>query len=255
MFPVICQIGPLAIYSYGLMLALAVFVSARLLAREARVIGIEADTVYDLVFWVVISGIVGARIFYILLNLGFFIDAPFEILMLQKGGLAWQGSFAGGLLAGLLFIRRRKLALWPLLDIVAPYIALGSAIGRIGCLLNGCCYGRAADWGLYFPAWGERLVPTQIFMSAGQLLIFLILRSLVLASRARPDGARKIFYAGRIFILYLMLSSLERFGVEFWRADHVLYWGLSIFQYVSLVVFVVALGLHRRLSLQSIRRS
>ncbi|MEI6437866.1 MAG: prolipoprotein diacylglyceryl transferase [Candidatus Omnitrophota bacterium] len=237
MFPVICHIGPIPVYSYGLMLALAVAVSSQLLARDARKIGILPDVIYDLVFWVVVCGILGARVFYVFLNLNVFVKAPLEIVMLWKGGLAWQGSFAGGLLAGILFIRRYKLPLWPLLDVAAPYIALGQAIGRIGCLLNGCCYGRPASWGLYFPVWEERLIPTQIFMSLGQLLIFLALRW----------WAPRLKTPGRVFVMYLVLSSVERFVIEFFRADHDLYLGLSIFQYVCIILFAAGLAVNATL--------
>ncbi len=237
MFPVICHIGPVPVYSYGLMLALGVFVSSHLLARDARRIGIAPDVIYDLVFWVVICGIIGARLFYVLLNPDIFFGTPLEILMLQKGGLAWQGSFAGGMLAGVVFIRRHKLPLWPLLDAVAPYIALGSAIGRIGCLLNGCCYGKPAAWGLYFPVWEARLVPTQAFMSLGQLAIFIILRWF----QTKKTGP------GRVFVAYLLLSSVERFVIEFFRADHVLYGGLSIFQYVCVGIFIAALIVYKKI--------
>ena len=238
MCPIIAHFGPFPVHSYGLMLAVAVMVSSFLLARDAARIGIAREVIYDLVFWVVLSGILGARIFYVILSWDSFASQPLEILMIYKGGLAWQGSFIGGLAGGLIFIRRHGLPLWPLLDLVAPYIALGQSIGRIGCLLNGCCYGKPAAWGLYFPVWEERLIPTQIFMSLGQLLIFGILRGL----QGKP-GAN-----GRIFVAYLLLSSVERFGIEFLRADHDLYWGLSIFQYVCLMIFMSALVLLARLS-------
>ncbi|MBF0595131.1 MAG: prolipoprotein diacylglyceryl transferase [Candidatus Omnitrophica bacterium] len=237
MFPLICHIGPFPVYSYGLMLALAVLASSYLLARDAAVIGIKPDVIYDLVFWVVVSGILGARLFYVSFNWDVYAASPVEIVKLWQGGLAWQGSFAGGMLGAVVFIRRQRLPLWPLLDAAAPYIALGQAIGRIGCLLNGCCYGKAADWGLYFPVWGERLIPTQLFMSLGQLVIFAILRYL---------GLRRQMRVGQIFILYLLLSSVERFTIEFFRADHVLYGPFSIFQYVCLALFVAALVLLMR---------
>lgn len=237
MHPLICHLGPFPVYSYGLMLAVAVLLTSSLLARDARRIGISAETIYDLVFWVVLSGIIGARLFYVLLEFRMFVQAPLEVFMINKGGLAWQGSFAGGLLGGLLFIKRHKLPLWKLLDAAAPYIALGHAIGRIGCLLNGCCYGKPAAWGLYFPGQEARLIPTQLFMTLTQLVIFLVLRWL------QPRNG----IDGRIFVWYLILSSLERFGMEFLRADHVLYFGLSIFQYVCLALLALGLMINSRL--------
>lgn len=237
MHPVICHIGSFPVYAYGLFLAIGVFVSAWLLASEAKRIGVDQETVYDLVFWVVLWGIIGARFFYVFLNLSYFIQNPLEIVMLQKGGLAWQGSFIGGLACGIVFLRRKHIPVWKFLDVTAPYIALGHAIGRIGCLLNGCCYGKAASWGLFFPVWGERLIPTQIFMSLGQIIIFLLLRAF--SSKAK--------FKGQVFVWYLILSSVERFSVEFFRADHELYAGLSVFQYVCIGIFWAGIIMDRYL--------
>ncbi|MBF0331314.1 MAG: prolipoprotein diacylglyceryl transferase [Candidatus Omnitrophica bacterium] len=236
MFPVICYIGPFAIYSYGLMLALAVMVASFLASDQARQQGLSKDDIYDLAFWVVLWGILGARLFYILLNTGYFLQNPLEIVMLQKGGLAWQGSLVAGIISGIVFIRRRKMPLLIVLDIVAPFIALGHAIGRIGCLFNGCCYGKPWAYGLYFPVWNERLHPTQIYMVIGELVAFFILR------RLQTSAAWGRQPAGRLFMFYLMLSSLERFIVEFFRADHDVLWGgLSIFQYVCAGIIAAAI--------------
>jgi phosphatidylglycerol:prolipoprotein diacylglycerol transferase len=240
MHPVICYIGPFAVYSYGLMLALAVITASFLTAREAQKHGIARDVIYDLAFWVVLWGILGARVFYVFLNLDYFNQFPVDILMLHKGGLAWQGSLVAGVLAGIFFIRRKNLPLFVVLDIAAPFIALGHAIGRVGCFLNGCCYGKASAWGIYFPVWHEQLLPTQLYMVAGELAVFLILRLL----QKRGDQP-----LGRLFVLYLMLSSVERFIVEFFRADHTVLWGgLSIFQYVCLFIIGVAVIINMRLT-------
>lgn len=227
MHPIICKIGPLTVYSYGVMLTVAVLVCSFLLTREARKRGFSPDILLDLVFWAVMGGIIGARVFYILLNLDFYIQDPIEIIMLQHGGLAFQGGLLGGMLTGLLFIRKHSLSLLTTLDLVAPYVALGHAIGRIGCFLNGCCFGREVPWGIYFPSHQANLHPTQIYESIGLLAVFIILKK----------RERNIKYPGQIFIWYLVLSSALRFVNEFYRADHIDLWmGLSIFQIVSLVI-------------------
>ena len=152
--------------------------------------------------------------------------------MLQKGGLAWQGGFLGGTLAGVWFVRRKKLSLRPVLDLVAPYIALGQSIGRIGCFFNGCCYGKPVAWGIYFPTHGARLHPTQLYEMAGLFIIFLILKY----TRGREHQS------GFIFVYYLVLAAIERFVVEFFRADHdILGLGLSLAQFIALGVFVAGL--------------
>jgi phosphatidylglycerol:prolipoprotein diacylglycerol transferase len=214
------------------MLAIAVVVCTLFLIRDARRQGLASSVVLDLAFWTVLSGIVGARIFFVLLNIDFFIHYPLEIIMLQHGGLAWQGGLIGGTLAAVLFIWKTKLPFGKIADLAAPYVALGQAIGRIGCFLNGCCYGKEVSWGIYFEVHAAHLHPTQLYASLGLLAIFFILKKY--QPYARPSG--------RVFFLYLILASTQRFIVEFFRADHEIFWmGLSIFQVVSLIVLIGAL--------------
>jgi len=232
MHPILFTIGPITIYSYGVMLAVAVLVCTYLLSLDAKRYGISQDIAYDLVFWCMLWGIIGARIFYVIIEWPYFSSDLLEILMVQKGGLAWQGGFLGGALAGVLFARRKKLALRPLLDLSAPYIALGQSIGRIGCFFNGCCYGKPVAWGPYYPTQGAHLYPTQLFETAGLFIIFLILKN----AQGKPHKP------GFIFVDYLWLAAIERFVVEFYRADHDIVWfGLSLAQYVALSVFVAGL--------------
>lgn len=238
MFPVICRIGPVSIYSYGLMLAVAVIVCSLLLSRDAKNFGIHADTVFDLVFWVVVSGLLGARVFFILLNLDFFINNPGEIIMIQNGGLAWQGGLIAGVGVGFGYIRKKNLPLWITLDLAAPYLALGQALGRVGCFLNGCCYGRTVAWGLYFPVHDAHLHPTQLYATAGLLFVFFVLKGFQKFSISAG------YAAGRVFALYLILASLQRFINEFFRADHtIIFSGLSIFQIMSVAFLAVGIGL------------
>ncbi len=235
MFPEICRIGGIVVYSYGLMLAAAIMVCSFLLSREAKTtLGIEQDAILDLVFWVTIAGIIGARLFYILLNLSFFIESPGEIIMLQHGGLAFQGGLILGALSAVLIIRRKGWPFWKMADMIAPYLALGHAIGRIGCFLNGCCYGKPVSWGIYFPVHGAHLHPTQLYASALLLVIYVFLK------RIQRSG----MMSGGVFSLYLMLAAAERVIVEFFRADHEgVFLGLSIFQYISIAIFFSGLTL------------
>ena len=237
MHPILCQIGPLTIYSYGVMLAAAALVCAFLLSRGAVKAGIRRETVYDLVFWVVLGGIIGARIFYIVISWGYFADNPLEMLMINRGGLAWQGGFAGGLLAGLWFARSRKLPLPKLLDLSAPYIALGQSIGRMGCFFNGCCYGKPWAFGLFFQGHETPLHPTQLYETAGLFFIFTVLK--IAQRHPHPPGM--------VFVFYLWLAAIERFTVEFFRADHDTLWlGLSLFQYIALAIFIAGIAVFLR---------
>ena len=241
MFPVICKIGPLTVYSYGLMMAVSVIVCAILLSRDAGGKGISADVVYDFIFWAVLAGIAGARLFYILLNFEFFRQSPGEIVMLQNGGLAWQGGLIAGSLCTFYFVKHKRLSVPMFADLVAPYVALGQAIGRIGCFLNGCCYGRPVPWGIYFPVHHEHLHPTQLYSAFNLTVIFFILKAFQKHARA----------PGQVLVLYFILASAERFIVEFFRADHKMSWGgLSEFQVVSLVIFLAALLVNFRLTMK-----
>lgn len=232
MHPILFQIGPLTIYSYGAMLAVAVVACSFLLSRDAAKTGLNREIVYDLVFWVVLGGIIGARVFYICISWEYFSHDLLEMLMINRGGLAWQGGFFGGALAGVWFARRCRLSLRALLDLCAPYIALGQSIGRVGCFLNGCCFGKPWDHGIFFPTHQARLYPTQLYETAGLFLIFVVLKI----------AGRRSHQPGMVFVLYLWLAAIERFIVEFYRADHDTLWlGLSLFQYIALVVFVIGI--------------
>lgn len=124
MHPILFSIGPLTIYSYGVTIALAVIICSWALSHDAKAYKIPSDVIYDLIFWTVAWGILGARVFYVFLTWDYFSHNLLEMIMLQHGGLAWQGGLIGGLLAGIWFVRSKKLPLRILLDLVAPYIAL-----------------------------------------------------------------------------------------------------------------------------------
>lgn len=238
MFPTICQIGPFTVYSYGLMLAVAVIVCTFLLRKDAQKAGINPQIISDLIFYLVISGIIGARIFYILTFLPTFFENPLEMIMIQHGGLSWQGGFIAGCLSGIWFVRKHKLDVLKMLDLTAPYLALGQAIGRIGCFLNGCCYGKEVSWGVYFPSLGERVHPTQIYDVVGLLMIFFVLKWF----------SRRLQVKGKVFVYYLFLAPLLRFVIEFFRADHTeTYLGLSLYQVVCLFLLAAAVVMNRRI--------
>lgn len=237
MYPIIYQIGPVSVYSYGLMLAVAAIVCAFLMAKDGAKFGLKPDLIYDLVFWIVLGGIVGARIFYIGLNTAYFFSHPLKIIMIHEGGLAWQGGFAGGLLSGWLFVKKNKLQLPFMLDLAAPYVALGQAIGRIGCFLNGCCYGKHFDHGIYFPLHGDHLYPTQLYDAFGLLLLFFMVQFC----------KKRTWFSGKVFILYLYGAATLRFVVEFFRADHeYLFLNLSVYQWVCLLIAGIGLYVHAR---------
>ena len=213
------------------MLAIAVFVCGYLIAKAARRIDTNPEEIYDLIFWVVIAGVIGCRIFFILLNFDFFWQNPLETFMIQNGGLAWQGGLVFGLLTYLWYCRRKNWPALKLADLIAPYLALGQAIGRWGCFLNGCCYGKEVGWGIWEAHRGIHAHPTQIYLSFAAFVSFLILKK---AGRVQK-------FDGRILILYFILEAVSRFTIEFYRADHTeIVFGLSIFQIVCIAIFITS---------------
>ncbi len=238
MFPVICKIGPVTLYSYGLMLAIAVIVCSFMASRDARAVGIKSELVLDFIFWLVFAGILGARLFYIAINFNYFRENPLEIIMIQHGGLAWQGGFVCATLSSFWFTRKHRLSWLQMADLMAPYIALGQAIGRIGCFLNGCCYGKKIINNVFPLFKNSSLHPTQLYLFIGLFTIFIILK--------RYQKAAKI--PGEVFVLFMILEPMLRFFIEFVRADHdVIYRGLSIYQIVCLIFISVAIYVYTRL--------
>lgn len=241
MHPVILRIGPITIYSYGVMIALAFLVSTILCLREAEALKIKRDVILDLSFLIMIFGIIGARAGHVLLNLEEYLHFPLEALKIHRGGLVLYGGMAGGLISGLIYLKRKKLPVLKTTDLVFSFIPLGESIARIGCFLNGCCYGKASKFGIYFPVHGKTLIPTQLYSSLGNLLIFLILRR----------AYRKKSFDGQVTLLYFFLYPLMRFFIDFFRADSkILFLNLTLLQILNLFILIISIMIYtcKRLS-------
>lgn len=235
MHPIICKVGPFTVFSYGLMLAIAFVVASGLAGMYARRNRQSAEFVVNLCFIAFVCGIVGARIMHIIGNFRFYLADPLEIIMLQHGGLWWFGGLVFGTLGGVIYCLRARQPLYPTLDLIVPFAALAQSIGRIGCFLNGCCFGHLSGFGLYSEAHQAIIVPTQIYSSVGLLAIFVFLRYL----QEQPHKSGQIFFA------YLILYSVKRFAIEFWRGDSLpVFAGLTLFQLMSVAVFSLALGFY-----------
>ncbi len=233
MHPVICTIGPFSIYSYGLMLVLAFIAATSLLTAQAKRQNADAEAIFNFCFTAFVSGVIGARVFYVMQNLGYYIKNPLEMVMLQHGGLSWFGGLMLGSVTGIIYLKKKKLPVYRTLDLIIPYVALAQAIGRIGCLLNGCCFGReTANAGIYFETHKAVLVPTQLYSSLALLAIYIALR--FMQNKPRPRG--------EIFFTYLLLYSIKRFSIEFWRQDNeIIFYGLTLFQILSIFIFILSI--------------
>lgn len=235
MYPILARIGPVTLYSYGLMVALGVLAGIFFLVYELRRRGIDPDLAYTMGLAGTIGGILGARLFYVVGRWEQFAGAPWTGFLLQSGGLVWYGGLFGGVLACLFVIWRRKLHVTVIADAAAPALALGHAIGRIGCLLNGDDYGKATNlpWAMTFPEGSPPTTipvhPTQIYESLLHIGIFIVL--LLMRKRVREGG---------LFWLAILFIAIERFGIEFIRINQVIWAGFTIYQFMSVALIILA---------------
>src|SRR6187397_591921 len=240
MHPILFEVGNWPVYSYGVLLALAYLAGLQLAVMRARRAGLDSARIMDLGIYLIIAALVGAKLMLVIVDFGYFRDHPRELLSLVRVGGVFYGGLIFALLAGLWLVRRYKLPVWSAADMYAPGIALGHIIGRLGCLLAGCCFGKptSVPWGITFsdPAaslnvgtpLGVPLHPTQLYDAGAELIILIVL----LVTERRGRG-----FPGRTFWLYMLLYAISRYVIEMYRGDErgtVL--GFSTSQFVSLVI-------------------
>lgn len=257
MHPILLDLGPLTIYSYGVFLASAYLLGLWMAVRRANAAGIDGNRVLDLGIWVIIAALVGAKALLFIIDFQYFTSSWDSFMTLVRSG----GVFYGGLMTAVVVciyqLRRHRLPLWTSGDLFAPGIALGYMVGRLGCLLAGCCYGRPTEvaWAVTFtdPAaamnvgtpLGVPLHPTQLYEAFAGLVILVTLLS--------TEGKGRMF-AGRTFWLFVLMYSVLRFGIEFFRNDPrgVVLDMMSTSQFISVVLFPLSLVMLWRLSRQGL---
>ncbi|MGB9681493.1 MAG: prolipoprotein diacylglyceryl transferase [bacterium] len=230
MHPILLHYGNIVIRSWGVMVVTGIIVAVFLSMREAGKRGVDPENIIDLAIILIVTGVIGARVVYVLTNLSEYRDNIEMAFSIKTGGLAWPGAFLFALVATILFVRWRKLSFWLIADILAPYLALGYSIGRIGCFLNGCCFGKTtykAWWMVYML--GSYRYPTQIYASLASFLIFLFLVT-------RTSWYQ---FPGKRFLVYIILYALYRFIVEFYRYNSTYILGLSPAQWGMLGTIIV----------------
>lgn len=254
MHPVLFKIGSFPIHSYGFMLALSFLLGIWLATWRAKKKGLNPDIIADVGFWVIISAVIGARLYYVLLHFEefrgdlFSIFNPFQNGTIGIGGLVMYGGFIGAIVAGVIYFRIKKTPFLPYADAMAPSVGFGIMLTRIGCFLNGCCMGAeshgpcAVSFPLISPAGAYQhhihatgLYPSQLFESGGGLLIALIVLAV---ERTKP-------FTGLQFYLVGILYAILRFMVDFSRHYEVSekFGPLSHNQIVCIVLFIVFMGL------------
>jgi len=219
MRPILFSIGGLHIHSYGFMLALGFIVGITIAVREAQRIGMDPEKVLNLIMYILIFSILGARVFHCIVFYESYIADPLRILKLWEGGLVFFGGFIGGVLISVWYTWRKGMNFWSISDLTIPLVSLGLAFGRIGCLSAGCCYGKAVDAGFLFSMTftdpsgigikDTPLYPTQLLSSLNAFGIFLLLWLI----RKRKQ------FEGQLLVIYLVIYSITRSLIELLRDD------------------------------------
>lgn len=241
MFPKLISVGSFFIPTYGVLVALGFLAALNVTLRLARQTGLNADKIVNLAVYCAIAGIVGAKLFMFLFDLPTYVRNPGEIFTFET--LQAAGVFHGGLIVALIFaalyIRKEALPLFTTMDCFAPGIAIGQAIGRLGCFAAGCCWGKECSlpWGVRFRSnfaapvpLDKTLHPAQLYESAADFLIFIILY------RRWGKSAKN----GEVIGLYLVLYSIARFVIEFFREhEQSLVGPFSLTQWIALGLLAV----------------
>ncbi len=253
MHPELFRVGPFAVHSYGVMLALSFILGIFIAVKKGEQRGIKGEEIVNLGFIIIISSIVGARLFYVLFHLNEFKGRWLytfwpvqENGMLGLGGLILLGGFILAFISASGYIFYKKLNFWQLADSIAPSLGLGIFLTRIGCFLNGCCFGRACDpsIGVVFPPDSpagaimghSHIYPTQLFSALYGLIIFGVLIWI----------DRKKHFDGLLLGIFLILYGISRFTIDFFRyyEDQMFVIdGLQFNQVVSLLMLVSGLGI------------
>jgi phosphatidylglycerol:prolipoprotein diacylglycerol transferase len=244
MYPRLFELGPVTVYTYGVLLAAAYLLGLKLAMNRASARGLDGAKVLDLGIYIIISALIGAKLLLLVTEFGTFRANPRELLTLARSGGVFYGGLIAAVTVALWYIRRAGLPLWTTCDMFAPGIALGHVVGRFGCLFAGCCYGKptTAPWGITFTdsfaaanvgtPLGIPLHPTQLYEAGAELLILILL--LTTERRSRP-------FAGRTFWLYMLLYAISRFVIEFYRGDPRGEVGMfSTSQFISLILAPLA---------------
>jgi phosphatidylglycerol:prolipoprotein diacylglycerol transferase len=244
MHPELFKIGPLTIHTYGVLVAAGFLLGLGLAVRQAKKEGIPPDKIVDLGFYILLSALIGSRLFYILINASHYLRNPLDVFKIWEGGLVFYGGLLLAVPTVLWYVKKNNLSVWNTSDLFAPSLAIGHAIGRLGCFFAGCCHGKPAEglpWAVTFTdpeslaIIGVPLHPTQIYESLGEFINFFIL---IILRRYKS-------FNGQLFLTYIILYSVLRFIVEFFRGDvgrGFITSQLSSSQGISILMFLIAIA-------------
>ncbi len=234
MIPELFSFGPIHLHSYGLLVAIGVASAIYFVKRNAQIQGLKPDLVIDIATVVVLVSFLAARLFYVALYFEYFLKAPLEIFMIWKGGLVLYGGWLGGLLTFYLFALSKQISFLRLLDLFVPAIAVAQGFGRVGCFLNGCCYGTETElpWGIKYAFLAAKVHPTQLYES---LFCFALAGFLFWITSKQPKP-------GVISGFHFLFYGVGRFFLEFIRGDQSRsFFNLTLPQVMS--IFIVTSGI------------
>jgi phosphatidylglycerol:prolipoprotein diacylglycerol transferase len=244
MHPILFEFQGFPLYTYGLLLAAAYLLGLQFAIVRARSRGLDQNRVMDLGIWIIVSALIGAKAMLVIVERDRFEWTVAELVNLFRSAGVFYGGLIAAVVVALIYLWRHRMPVWTVTDVFAPGIALGHIVGRLGCLLAGCCFGRQTDvpWAVTFTSefaarqsgtpLGVPLHPTQLYEAGAELLILILL--LAMERRGRP-------FAGRTFWSYMLLYAVSRFIIEFYRGDSrglidLVGMSLSTSQFVSLLI-------------------
>jgi len=250
MYPVILNLGPLTIYSYGLMMAIAFLTAGYLTTQEMNRKGLKSELASSMVLWAAVGGLVGARLFEIFNDWNGFLADPIHFLI-SGSGFVFYGGLIGGFVAVSIMIIRNGLPWLVTVDCIAPGLAIAQAIGRIGCLLAGdgdWGYETTLPWGMAYPnaiaGWdyppGVKVHPAPLYETLAYTAVFALLWAM--RKRPHPDGA--------LLWWYLILSPAARFVIEFVRLNPKIVFDLTEAQLISIAL--IAIGAWRLIAARGV---
>jgi len=241
MHPDLFSIGPLTLHTYGLFVALGFIAGILTAIKLGKSVGITSNIVMDMGFIIIISGLIGSRLVYIIIDYSHYLANPLDIFKIWEGGLVFSGGLVAVIVVMLLYVKHHKLNIWTTGDLWAPAAAIGQAIGRIGCFFAGCCYGKPTDvpWGVVFTnpksiaTLNIPLHPTQLYSSLSSFIIFVIL--ILIHSKKK--------FEGQVFIWFLIFHSTARLFLERFRGDPrgaILTNDLTMTQFIAIIILISA---------------
>ncbi|MFC1697902.1 prolipoprotein diacylglyceryl transferase, partial [Nanoarchaeota archaeon] len=234
------SIGPLTIQTWGFFVALGFLLATLLSAREAKKRGLNQDHIYNLIIWVLLFGLIGSRVFGIFLDLGAYMHNPLSILFFWQGGLVFHGGLIGGIIGGLLYVKYKKINFWKYVDVVAIFIPLGHALGRLGCFFSwDGCHGVASNlpWAVQVTTNNPSFPvhPTHLYSAIALFIFFIVLYKI----KDNKELFGKKTFHGWTFSLYLIIYAVWRFLIEFIRVEPK-YGPLTGAQYFSIIILIFA---------------